>query len=82
MELGGGRELWGFRIEKGGERGSGGEVDFWGFSGVGVTEMSTNWSGVVDFGEEEQSESDEDGAVGLGMTAGDVAVAEDNIVHI
>lgn len=79
MELRGGTELWGFRVEKGGESGRGGEVDFWGFSGVGLTEMSTNWTGVVDVGEDEQSESEQDGVVDWGMT--DVAVAED-ILHI
>lgn len=78
----GGTELWGFRAEKGGERGRGGVGGFWGFSGVGLTEMSTNWTGVVDVGEEEQSESKEDEVIVWGITVGDVAVAEDSMVHI
>lgn len=82
LEVGGGIEPEGFRIEQGGERGKGGEVDFWGFTGVGVTEMSTNWTDATDGGEEEQSESKEDGVVGLGMTVGDVAAAGDSMVHI
>lgn len=81
MELKGDGELWGFRFDEGSERGRGGEVDFWEFSGVGVTEMSTNWSGVADVGDEEQSESKEDEVVGSEI-AGDVAVAEDSMVHI
>lgn len=56
-------------------------MDFWAFCRVGVTEMSTNWSAVVDVGDEEHSESNVDGDVGLGMTVGEVAVAEDNMVH-
>lgn len=44
--------------------------------------MSTSWSGVVDVGEEEQSETKEDRVVGLGITVGDAAVAEDSIVII
>lgn len=58
--------------------GRGGGVGFW---GVGVTETSTSCTGVVDIGEEGRSESKEDGVVGLGMTAGDVAVAGDSMVH-
>lgn len=74
--------LWGFRLEEGGKRGRGGAVDFGGFSGVGVTEMSINWTGGVDVGDGERSECKEDGVVGSGMTVGDVAVAEDIMVHI